>query len=112
MVTGADAIMLVAPEELILAASKVTEATPLASVNFVVWLNTIRLLVAANVTTVFGTAAPLESFSVAVAVTGVPYVAMLDETFSLMAGRVTFIVALALLPPDTDAVIKSVVEAQ
>ena len=74
MVTAADAVMLVAPEELMLAASKVTEATPLALVNVVAeaGVNTTRLLVAANVTTAFGVIAPLPSLSVAVAVTGVP----------------------------------------
>jgi hypothetical protein len=65
--------MLVAPAELKLAAFKMTEAVP-PTVNAVaeVGVNTTSGLVAAKVTTVLGTSAPLPSLTVAVAVTGVP----------------------------------------
>ena len=80
VVTGADAVILVAPAESKLAAFKTIEATPLAFVNAVaeVGVNVTRPLVAAKVTTALGTSAPLASVSVAVAVTGVPNVTMLE----------------------------------
>jgi len=88
-VPDADAVMLVAPEEAILAASNVTDATPLALVNAVAdaGVNTTRPLVAANETTALGTAVPLASFSVAVAVTGVPNATELDERPSVRVGE-------------------------
>jgi hypothetical protein len=76
--TEADAVMFVAPAESMLAVFKVMEAMPLAFVNAVaeVGVNVTRPLVAAKVTTAFGTTAPLASLSVAVAVTGVPNVTL------------------------------------
>jgi hypothetical protein len=78
VVTGADAVMLVAPSEIMLAAFKVMEAVPLTSVNAVVevGVNATSELDAAKVTTAPCTSAPLASLSVAVAVTGVPNVTL------------------------------------
>ena len=80
VVTDADAVMLVAPAESKLAAFKTIKATPLAFVNAVseVGAHVSRPLVVVKVTTALGTSAPLASVSVAVAVTGVPNVTMLE----------------------------------
>jgi hypothetical protein len=80
-VTGADAIMLVAPAESILAALMLTVAMPLEFVRAVAeaGVNVTRPLVAAKDTTVPGTADPPESLTVALAVTGVPYPTTLAE---------------------------------
>ena len=80
VVIGADAIILVAPVESILAAFKTIEATPLAFVNAVaeVGVNVTSELAAAKVTTAFATVEPLASRSVAVAVAGVPNVTTLE----------------------------------
>jgi len=80
VVTGADAVMLVAPVESILAAFKTIEATPLAFVRAEadVGVNVTRPLVAAKITTALDTSAPLASVSVAVTVTGVPNVTTLE----------------------------------
>jgi len=78
MVTGADAVMYVAPAESILAAFNLIEATPLAFVNAVaeVGVNATSELDAAKVTTAPCTNAPLASLSVEVAVIGVPNVTL------------------------------------
>ena len=85
MVTGADAVMLVAPVESTLAAFKVTEAMPLAFVRAVaeVGVNVTSELVAEKVTTAPCTTAPLASLSDAVAVTGVPNVTILEPTLNV-----------------------------
>jgi hypothetical protein len=90
VVTGADAVMLVAPVESTLAAFKTIEATPLASVNAVaeVGVNVIMSLVAAKVTIAPCTTAPLASVSVAVAVTGVPNVTTLEEILKVREAEV------------------------
>jgi hypothetical protein len=93
VVTGADAVMYVAPSEALLAAFKVTEATPLTSVNAVaeVGVNATRPLDAAKVTTAFFTNAPLPSLSIAVTVTGVPDV-ILEGTLKLREPRLVVVV--------------------
>ena len=80
VVTGADAVMLVAPAESMLAAFKTTEAVPPTPVNAVAetGVNTTRSLGAAKVTTAPCTSTPLASLSVAVTVTGVPNVTTLE----------------------------------
>jgi hypothetical protein len=92
VVTGADAVMYVAPSEALLAAFKVTEATPLTSVNAVaeVGVNATRPLDAAKVTTAFFTNAPLPSLSIAVTVTGVPDV-ILEGTLKLREPRLVVV---------------------
>jgi len=81
-VTGADATMLVAPAESILEALKLMMAMPLEFVKAVaeVGVNVTRLLVAVKDTTAPDTADPPESFTVAVAVIGVPYETTLEES--------------------------------
>lgn len=76
IIIGADAVILVAPAELTLVAFTVTEATPLALVNAVaeVGVNTTNPLSAEKVTTAPCIAVPPAFLTVAVAVTGVPYV--------------------------------------
>ena len=84
-VSDAEAVMLVAPSESMLAAFKVTEAIPLAFVRAVaeVGVNVTRPLVEAKLTTAPCISAPLASRSVAVAVTGVPNVTVLAEMFNV-----------------------------
>jgi hypothetical protein len=86
VVTDADAVMLVAPEESMLAASKLTEATPLAFVRAVaeVGVNVTRPFVAVKLTTASCNGSPLAFLSVAVAVTGVPNVTVLDEMLNVI----------------------------
>jgi hypothetical protein len=98
VVTDADAVMLVAPVESILAAFKVMEATPLAFVNAVaeVGVNVTSELVAAKVTTAFGTSAPLASLSVAVAVTGIPKVTMLEGMLKVRELRSVVVVPVSV----------------
>jgi hypothetical protein len=81
----ADAVILEAPVESMLAAFKVTEATPLAFVNAVAeaGVNATRPLDAAKVTIAFCNRSPSASLSVAVAVTGVPNVTTLEETLKV-----------------------------
>jgi hypothetical protein len=84
VVTGADAMILVAPAESVLATFNVIEATPWlipsAYVNAVAeaGVNVTMSLVAMNVTTAPSTRFPLASRTVAVAVTGVPNVKILE----------------------------------
>ena len=80
-VIGADAEIYVAPEESILVAFKLMEATPLEFVKAVpeTGVYVTSELAALKVTTVKGTNAPLPSLSVAVTVTGVPYNTTLEE---------------------------------
>ena len=94
VVTGADAVMLVAPVESILAAFKVMEATPLAFVNAVaeVGVNVTSELVAAKVTTAPCISAPLASLSVAVAVTGVPKVTTFEGMLKIRELRSVVVV--------------------
>ena len=94
VVTDADAVMLVAPVESILAAFKVMEATPLASVNAVaeVGVNVTSELVAAKVTTAPCISAPLASLSVAVAVTGVPKVTTFEGMLKIRELRSVVVV--------------------
>jgi len=76
-VSGADAVMLVAPVEKLLAAFKVTEAVPLLSVNAVVGVRATSVIsVTVKVTTAPCTSAPVVSLSIAVTVTGVPNVTL------------------------------------
>ena len=86
VVTEADAVMFVAPAELISAAFKMIEATPpLVNAVAEAGLNATRELSAANVTTVFvDTSAPLLSLTVAVTVTGVPNVTELELTLNVI----------------------------
>ena len=97
--TDADAVMLVAPVESILAAFKVMEATPLAFVNAVaeVGVNVTSELVSAKVTTVPCTSAPLASLSVAVAVTGVPKVTTLEGMLKVRELRSVVVVLVPVL---------------
>jgi len=99
VVTGADAVMLVAPVESILAAFKVMEATPLAFVNAVaeVGVNVTSELVAAKVTTALGTSAPLASLSVTIAVTGVPKVTTLEGILKVRELRSVVVVPVPVL---------------
>jgi hypothetical protein len=85
--------MYVAPSEALLAAFKVTEATPLAFVNAVaeVGVNATRPLDAAKVTTAFFTNAPLPSLSIAVTVAGVPNIT-LEGTLKLREPRLVVVV--------------------
>jgi hypothetical protein len=93
--------MLVAPVESMLAAFKLTVAVPLAFVNAVaeVGVNATSELVAAKVTTVFGTSAPLVSLSVAVAVTGVPNETTLEERPKVKELRLVVVVLEPVLVP-------------
>jgi len=99
VVTGANAVMLVAPVESILAAFKVMEATPLAFVNAVagVGVNVTSELVAAKVTTAPCTSAPLASLSVAVAVAGVPKVTTLQGMLKIRELRLVVVVSVPVL---------------
>ncbi len=78
---GAVAVMVVAPEDSRLAEFNVTDALPSDCVRDVadVGSKVTRLPVAANVTTVFGTAVPFPSLSTAVTVTGDPKDTELEE---------------------------------
>jgi len=107
VVTAADAVMLVAPVESVLAAFIRIEATPLAFVNAVadVGVNTTSELVSAKVTTAPFTSAPVASLTIAVAVTGVPNVT-LDGTLKVRELRSVVVVPVpvlvlvsSLLPP-------------
>jgi hypothetical protein len=114
--SGADAVMYVAPTELLLAALKVTVALPLLSVNAVVELNTTSPLVdAAKLTTAPFTGVPLALMSIAVAVTGVTV--MLEGTLKVRELRLAVpltviatgaLVIIVVVPPEVsgaDAVI-------
>jgi hypothetical protein len=106
-ISGEEAVILVAPAELRLAAFTVIEATPLALVNAVaeVGVKETSPLSAEKVTTTPCMAVPLAFLTVAVAVTGVPYVTL--ETFKVIVGDVVVVpepvLVSALLP---QAVIK------
>jgi len=99
VVTGADAVMLVAPSESTLAAFKVTEAIPPAFVRAVaeVGVNVTRPLVEAKLTTAPCISAPLASRSVAVAVTGVPNVTVLAEMLNV---KLPEPVGVGVVPPE------------
>lgn len=75
------AVTVVAPEDSRLAEFNMTDALPSGCVSDVadVGEKVTRLPVAANVTTVFGTAVPFPSLSTAVTVTGDPKDTELDE---------------------------------
>jgi hypothetical protein len=107
--TDADAVMLVAPVESILAAFKVMEATPLAFVNAVaeVGVNVTSELVSAKVTTVPCTSAPLASLSVAVAVTGVPKVTTFEGMLKIRELRSVVVVPVPVPVPVLVAVVSS-----
>jgi hypothetical protein len=109
VVTDADAVMLVAPVESILAAFKVMEATPLASVNAVaeVGVNVTSELVAAKVTTAPCISAPLASLSVAVAVTGVPKVTTFEGMLKIRELRSVVVVPVPVPVPVLVAVVSS-----
>jgi hypothetical protein len=80
-VSGADAVMLVAPSESMAAGFKVTEALPWESVNAVaVGVNTTIPLSAVKVTIAFCNRCPSASLRVAVAVTGAPHATILEVT--------------------------------
>ena len=98
-VSDAEAVMLVAPSESMLAAFKVTEAIPLAFVRAVaeVGVNVTRPLVEAKLTTAPCISAPLASRSVAVAVTGVPNVTVLAEMFNV---KLPEPVGVGVVPPE------------
>ena len=106
VVTGADAVILVAPVESMLPAFKRTEAIPLAFVNAVaeVGVNVTSELVAAKVTTAPFASAPVASLTIAVAVTGVPNVTLdgtlkVRELRSVVVVPVPVPVLLSTLPP-------------
>ena len=83
-------------------------ATPLLSVKAVpvVGVNVTRVeFVTVKVTIAPCTRVPVESLTVAVAVTGVPYAKILDERFSDI--WLTILIVAVLVAPVTDAVIRS-----
>jgi len=100
VVTGADAVILVAPVESMLPAFKRTEAIPLAFVNAVaeVGVNVTSELVAAKVTTAPFASAPVASLTIAVAVTGVPNVT-LDGTLKVRELRSVVVVPVPVPVP-------------
>ena len=97
--TDADAVMLVAPSESMLAAFKVTEAMPPAFVRAVaeVGVNVTRPFVAAKLTTAPCIRVPLASLSVAVTVTGVPKVTVLAGMFNV---KLPEPVGVGVVPPE------------
>jgi len=96
--------MLVAPAEVLLTALKVTEVVPLLSVNAEVGVKVTSVVSdAAKVTTAPFTSAPVVSLSIAVTVTGVPYVT-LEGTLKVRELRSVVVVfvpvtASSILPP-------------
>ena len=104
MVTCADAVIYVAPSEVLLAAFKVIGGlvvVPLLSVNDEAGERVTRVVsVAAKVTTAPCTSAPVVSLSIAVTVTGVPYVT-LAGTLKVRELRAVVVVPVpvSLLPP-------------
>jgi hypothetical protein len=106
VVICADAVIYVAPLEVLLVALKVTEAVPLTSVNAVVGVRTASVVSdAAKVTTAPFTSVPVVSLSIAVTVTGgVPYVTLdgtlkVRELRSVVVVPVPVPVLLSTLPP-------------
>jgi hypothetical protein len=101
-VTGADAVMLVAPAESTLMALMLMVAMPLEFVRAVAETGekVVRLLVEeAKETTVPDTAFPSASLRVAVTVTGVPIDTMLEERLKLSDGEEVVVVLLPVSVP-------------